>query len=35
MERIKTFKEMNVDFTCKFDNNFSFEIPDAMNILFS
>lgn len=35
MERVITFKEINIDFTCKFDNIFNFEIDDALRVLFS
>jgi len=35
MNRIKTFKEFNLDYLCVEDNIFSFGMPEAFPIMFS
>ena len=35
LKRLKTFKEFNQDFSCKFDNFFNLDMPEALSILYS
>ncbi len=35
VERIKTFKEYYLDFSCKWDNIFNLDMPKSFEILFS
>ncbi|KRW98925.1 Sec1-like protein [Pseudocohnilembus persalinus] len=35
MERLKTFKEFNQDFMCKFDNIVNLDMPEALPVLYS
>lgn len=35
IERLKTFKELNLDFSCKFENIFNLNVPEAFPILYS
>lgn len=35
LEKIKTFQEFNLDFSCKYDNVFTMDMPEALPKLFS
>jgi len=35
LERLKTFKEFNQDFSCKFDNLFNLDMPEALPVIYS
>lgn len=35
IERLKTFKELNLDFSCKFENIFNLNVSEAFPILYS